>query len=96
MKSIHGLYKYSSNTENTIHIYIIYTIISPLKTNGLHQSVGDGPLDIYRGASYNLIFYLKTLFILYIFINCLFSFISSVAPDEMPHYGAFILGFHCL
>ena len=32
----------------------IYTIISPLKTNGLHQSVGDRPLDIYRGASYNL------------------------------------------
>ena len=32
----------------------MYTTINPLKTNGLHHPVGDGPLDIYRGASFNL------------------------------------------
>ena len=32
----------------------MYTTINPLKTNGLHHPVGDGPLDIFMGASFNL------------------------------------------
>ena len=74
----------------------MYTTISPLKTNGLHHPVGDGPLDMYRGASYNLnLFFLKNPFSLNISIF-LYLFISSVAPNETPRNAAFILGLHCL
>ena len=72
----------------------MYTTNCPLKTNGLHPPAGytrPGAVHwIYIGAPAIIyIFYLKTLFILCIFIT------SSVDPDETPHYAAFHLGLHC-
>ena len=59
----------------------MYTTINPLKTNGLHHPVGDGPLDIYRGASFNLnLFFLKNLFSLNISIYYYFIIYKQCSP----------------